>query len=266
VKGYRCSTSSVEGFVQQLACCYLRHGYWYYVMGKVPDWKDPASVDQKLIAKYDVAISESTRRRRKKLGFANLQYLRYQRLFIIIATAGHHRFREIEAGGIRDIRRVPIKIWGYSVSYRPGGRTRKGERDPRWHAHVEIDRERYKEIRDHLLDLAVHRSAEALALEFYHLPFEPYAPIRRQMLNIWRAVNRKRKAAGYSLLPVSVLPLRRRIVQPFGPSYREIRPDDPKPGSETEQPSVRTEDPIRTDAVLEGGRHSAAETPTEEPH
>jgi hypothetical protein len=193
-------------------------------MGKVPEWKDPHAVDEKLLAKYQIAISESTRHRRKKLGLANLQYLRYLRLFVILATGGKHPFREIEAGAVRDIRRVPIKIWGYSVSYRRGGRTRKGERDPRWHAHVEIDRERYKELRDHFLDLAVHRTAEDLALEFYHVPFEPYAPIRRQLLNILRAVNRKRKAAGYSLLPFTVLPLRRRIVQPFGPSYREMVP------------------------------------------
>lgn len=260
MKHYRCSASSVEGFVQQLACCYLRHGYWYYVMGKVPDWKDPETVDQKLIAKYDIAISESTRRRRKKLGFANLQYLRYQRLFVILATAGRHRFREIEAGAIRDIRRVPIKIWGYSVSYRPGGRTRTGERDPRWHAHVEIERQRYKEIRDHLLDLAVHRNAEDLALEFYHLPFEPYAPIRRQMLNFLRAVNRKRKAAGYSQLPYSVLPLRRRIVQPFGPVYRELAVDSRHAGAETAVTPDRNTGASRG-ATIEGRGRTATEEP-----
>src|SRR5262245_20265916 len=171
VNGYRCHASSVEGFVQQLACSYLRHGYWFYVTGKVPEWKDPCAVDEKLMAKYDIAISESTRRRRKKLGYANLQYLRYDRLFVILATAGKHRFREIESGAVRDIRRVPIRFHGYSVSYRPGGRTRKVEQDPRWHAHVEIERERYKELRDYLLDLAVHRNATELALEFYRLPF-----------------------------------------------------------------------------------------------
>jgi hypothetical protein len=64
--------------------------------------------------------------------------------------------------------------------------------------------------------MAVHRSAKSLAMEFYQLPFEPYAPIRRQMLNLLRAVNRKRKAAGFDLLPTEVLPLRRRIVKPFG--------------------------------------------------
>lgn len=212
---YRAEATSIEGFVQQLASCYLRHGYWWYVAGVVPSWKDPESVDIKLIRKYGIDISESTRARRKRLGKANLQYLRFGHFFVILATQGEHEFREVEAGAVRDIRRVPIKIHGYSISYRPGGRTKSGEKDPRWHSHVEIERSRYKEIRDRFLELAVHRSPNDLALEFYKLPYEPYAPIRRQMLNLLRAVNRARKAAGYELLPKEVLPLRRRVVKPF---------------------------------------------------
>lgn len=224
-RGYQCVAVSVEGFVQQIACAYLRHGYWFYVSGCVPEWKEPAQVDEKLVHRYEIGISESTRRRRKKLGKANLQYLRFDRVFIILATAGSHYFRENESGAIRDIRRVPIKFHGYSISYRPGGRTRSGEVDTRWHAHVEIERERYKELRDTLLDLAVHRSVKSLVLAFYQLPFEPYAPIRRQMLNLLRAVNRKRKAAGFALLPKEVLPLRRRIVKPFGRTLRATESD-----------------------------------------
>lgn len=219
--------------MQQLACSYLRHGYWFYVMGKVPDYKDPSSVDAKLLAKYDIAVSESTRRRRKKLDFANLQYIRYDRLFVILATHGRHFFKENESGAVRDIRRVPIKFHGYSISYRPGGRTRTGELDPKWHSHVEIERPRYKEIRDSLLELAVHRSAKSLAMEFYQLPFEPYAPVRRQMLNLLRGVNRARKKAGFEQLPHQVLPLRRRIVRPF---EVELAPEA-QPASQSSGPS-----------------------------
>ena len=49
---YRAVTTSVEGFVQQIACCYLRHGYWFYVKGRVPDGKLPEAIDQKLIDKW----------------------------------------------------------------------------------------------------------------------------------------------------------------------------------------------------------------------
>ena len=36
---------------------------------------------------------------------------------------------------------------------------------------------------------------------FYRLPFEPYAPVRRQMLNLLRAVNRVRRQAGFKPVP-----------------------------------------------------------------
>ena len=42
---YRAVTPTLEGFIQQLACCYLTHGYWFYVSGFVPEGKDPAAVD-----------------------------------------------------------------------------------------------------------------------------------------------------------------------------------------------------------------------------
>lgn len=219
---YRCEAVSVTGFVQQIACTYLRHGYWFYVTGVIPQDKDPRAVDAKLLKKYDIALSESTRGRRKRLGKANLQYLRYRNFFIIMATEGIHQFKVEEADRLRDIRRVPLKFHGYSISYRRGGRTLEGEVDSKWHAHVEIERERYKEIRDYFLELAKHRSARYLAMLFYEMPYEPYAPVRRQLLTILRAVNRARKDAGYALLPTEVLPLRRRVVKPFGTDGQEI--------------------------------------------
>ena len=76
---YRAEATSVEGFVQQIACCYLRHGYWFYVTGVVPKHIDPRAVDEKLVAKYGIAVSESTGLRRKRAGYANLQYIRHGR-------------------------------------------------------------------------------------------------------------------------------------------------------------------------------------------
>jgi len=212
---YRAEATSLEGFVQQIACCYLRHGYWFYVTGHIPKSKDPATVDRKLIEKYVIGVSESTRARRKQLGKANLQYLRFERRFVILATHGEHPFFHSESGSIHDIRHIPLKIGGYSISYRPGGRTRCGAPDQKSHAHVEIERRRYLELKAWFLELAVHRSVEKLSLAFYELPFEPYAPVRRQLLNILRAVNKARCKAGYRPVPAEVLPLRRRIVRPF---------------------------------------------------
>lgn len=60
-----------------------------------------------------------------------------------------------------------------------------------------------------------HRSMESLASTFRSVPFEPYAPIRRQLLNLLRAVNKVRAAAGYDPVPAEILRLRRRIVAPL---------------------------------------------------
>ena len=212
---YRAVTTSIEGFVQQIACCYLRHGYWFYVQGRIPPEKRAESVDEKLIAKYGIAVSESTRARRKKAGLANLQYIRHESTFVILATKGEHRFFAEETNLIRDVRRVPIRYAGYAISYKRGGRKKDGSRDDKWHAHVAIDRQRYLELRASFTERALRESPNSLAKAFYELPISPYAPVRRQLLLLLRSVNRARKLAGRSQLPHEVLPLRRRVVRPF---------------------------------------------------
>jgi hypothetical protein len=212
---YRAEATSIEGFIQQIACCYLRHGYWFYVQGRVPKGKTPEAIDEKLIAKYGIAVSESTRARRKKAGRSNLQYIRHESTFVILATKGEHRFFEEEANLIRDIRRVPIRYAGYSVSYKPGGRKKDGSRDDKWHAHVAIDREQYLNLRAWFCEHALRDSAKKLALAFYQLPIAPYAPVRRQLLLMLREVNRVRKIAGKGQLPCEILPLRRKVVRPY---------------------------------------------------
>ena len=54
---YRCVATSVPGFVQQLAVAYVAHGYWFYVTGRVPESKDPATVDRKIIRQYGIDVS-----------------------------------------------------------------------------------------------------------------------------------------------------------------------------------------------------------------
>ena len=118
---YRCVATSVAGFVQQLVSCYLPHGYWFYVSGVVPLDKKPRAVDRKLLAKYGIGVSRSSRARRKAVGIANVHYLRYQRRFLLLATHGFHPFFDEEQKSIRDVRRVPIKFAGYSISVAKGG-------------------------------------------------------------------------------------------------------------------------------------------------
>ncbi len=136
---YRCIASSPEGLVQQVAVCYLRHGYWWYVTGTIPKNKDPESVDQKLVEKYGIDLTDRQRAYRKKQGLANMQYIRYENWFLLMATAGHHKFKQDEKSQIKDFRRHPIKFNGYSISYRRSGVTPKGGASPKWHSCVRID-------------------------------------------------------------------------------------------------------------------------------
>jgi hypothetical protein len=200
---YRCEANSVEGFVQQVAVQYLRHGYWFYVAGSVPTEKDPRAVDRKLFAKYDVTLSSKERTRRKRAGVANLHYIRHDRFFLLMATHGRHRFFDDEAGQIRDARRQPIKFAEYSMSHRNG------------RVCVRIEQHEYEQLKAWFTDLAYRRSVEALAAEFRAVRFVPYAPVRQQLLVIWRAVNEARRIAGLALLPIECAPWRRRSLRPF---------------------------------------------------
>jgi hypothetical protein len=220
---YRCEATSAAGFVQQLVSCYLPHGYWFYVSGIVPPGKDPKAVDEKLLAKYGISVSRTSRARRKAAGMANVHYIRYQRRFLLLATHGHHLFFDDEEKNLRDARRVPIKFAGYSISVAKGGY--KGKRitggvlvhDDKWRVRVQIEKEWYRGLKAYLLDIALYRSADFLGFELFNLPFEPYAPVRQQLLNLIRHINRRRESARLEQIAYSVLRYRRQIVRPFEP-------------------------------------------------
>jgi len=205
---YRCEAQTVEGFVQQLAVSYVGHGYFFYVAGVIPEHKDPKAVDRKLISKYRIGISKWARARRKTAGIANLQYLRHGRFYVLLATHGKHPFFLPEADGgegdqVKDVRRVPIKFASYSIGHRGG------------HPHVAIERGTYLELKSFVLEIALRRSKAGLEREFWNLPFEAYAPVRRQFVTMFKAVNERRATAGLEALHISCLRLRRQIVRPF---------------------------------------------------
>ncbi|MFO0809050.1 MAG: hypothetical protein U0746_10535 [Gemmataceae bacterium] len=206
---YRCEATTVAGFVQQLSVAYVTHGYWWYVTGDVPERKDPAAVDRTLVEKYAIHLSRWTRYRRKSLGLANVHYLRYGRFFVLVATMGKHRFYEVEGPRVLDIRRVPIKFHGHSIGFRQcrGGGS--------WHSSVRIEEGEYRNLKAYFCAVARRRSAEELAAELGRLRFEPYAPIRSQLLSVLRAVNRERFAGGLEPVPASALRFRRSPVLPF---------------------------------------------------
>ncbi len=171
----------MTAFVQRVAVDLVQHGHFFYVTGTVPEQKDPQALDVKLVERYGLTLSKWARARRKEAGWASVHYVRLGRFFVLMATKGRHEFFTLESG-VRDIRRVPLRVAGYSISYRRGV-------DRRYHVSVRIAPDEYLKLKSYLVGLATHRSVENLIAEFRRIPFEPYAPIRRQLLNILRAVN-----------------------------------------------------------------------------
>jgi hypothetical protein len=215
---YRWVATSAAGFVQQLAVSYISNGYWFYVAGRIPEGKDPARTDAKLIAQYGLDVSKWTRARQRKQGQASVQYLRHDQFFVLVATHGEHPFFAAEGKRIRDFRRQPLHFHGYSIGCRKG-------RDGKSHASVRIERERFGELKQRFAVLAVHRSVEELRDEFRWLGFEPYAPVRDQLHILLRAVNRRRHAATLEELPLAALPWHRRPVKPFAASAGDTKAD-----------------------------------------
>lgn len=231
---YRCEATSVAGFIQQLAVCYIRNRYLFYVMGQVREGKDCQAIDTKIIEKYDINISKAERHRRKAAGRANMQYLRLGRTYLILATRGLGRFFEDEGKAIRDAARVPIKFAGYSVGY--------GNDKVR----VRIEEKTLRRLEAYYLDLAASRPASTLAAELRSVPFEPYAPVRYQLFSLLNRINRRRKAAGLSPVPDTAIRKRRRICRPFEPGDGQkywrgpdsMPPDDTADEETPEEPHV----------------------------
>src|SRR5262249_27580539 len=192
---------SVEGFIQQLAVAYVARGYFFYVSGWIPARKDPHQIDEKLVERYHIEISQWARARRKRSGLANVQYLRHEDFFVILATHGEHPFFEEEGRNVHDVRRRAIRHAGYPAGFRGG------------HVQVRIDLRQYRELKSWFEEQATRASAERLARAFYELPFEPYYLVRRQEFHILRSVNRRRKEAGLPIVPKECIWLKRRPVK-----------------------------------------------------
>ena len=116
---YQAEATTLEGFIQQLAVGYLCRGYWYYFQGVIPAGKDLRAIDAKLIARYGIGLSKFQRCRRKRLGHASVQYLRYGRHFVLLATEGRHDLLHADHR-LHDAREAPIRLGGYAVALRGG--------------------------------------------------------------------------------------------------------------------------------------------------
>ncbi|MAY73894.1 MAG: hypothetical protein CMJ31_04065 [Phycisphaerae bacterium] len=207
---YNYLPTSVPGFVQQLAVAYIARGYFFYTAGHIPPGKDPMYIDRKLLDKYGVEMSRWQRARRRLVGRASIQYLRYGSFWLLIATHGKHEFFERERSVIRDVRREPIAFAGYSIGYRRGI-------DRSWHVSVRIHPNEFRWLKQFMVQFARNATREEVEQEFGRLRFEPYAPVVRQLFSVLRAVNKARAELNLEPVPAEAVRTRRRVVTPFAP-------------------------------------------------
>jgi hypothetical protein len=210
---YRCEATSLTGFVQQVATVYVRSGYVHVSVGVLPEGKDAHAFDRKQVARY--ALEETSARermRRKRAGYANVQYLRLGRLFVLLATDGQHETFWAEEGKVvRDLRGKPLLVSGYSIRVRDR------------HVHVRIAERELGRLKAYALEVATKGSPDKIAAVLRGVPWQPYAPVRGQILGILRAINVRRRRAGLSLIPADAIRRRRRLIRPFEPLEDETK-------------------------------------------
>jgi len=219
---YRCEAVSVSAFVQQVAVNYLTKGYWFYVMGEIPPGKDWIAVDRKILQSYGVGISKWSRLRKRARGETTLHYLRFRATWILLATSDGNDCVLKGRGDLKDARVTPIYFQGYSLSYRPGT-------DGKHHASVRIALNTYLRLKSFLVGNATRRSEAWFLDAFWKIPFEPYAPVRRQLFNILRAVNRRRRVAGMDVVPRNAVRMHRWQTRVFAETEASFSPLSGRP-------------------------------------
>lgn len=228
---YKYVATTRTGFVQQVVCNYVCNGYRFHVSGKVPAGKNPADVDEKLLGRYSIRKTDAQRYRAKLRGEANIQYIRFERDWLMLASEGEHLWKKLEGkkdskgkSNIKNCSRgEPIEFHGYSIYLKNGlykpVRCRRDravhELDNKKRVRVVIGREAFKDLKAEFMSLAKKRSADWIAAKFWHVPYEPYAPIRQQLLKILFCVNQTRKNHGLPTINTKVIRFKRTIVKPF---------------------------------------------------
>jgi len=187
---------SAEAFVQHVAIRLIGNGYFYFVQGEIPSHKDPKLVDKKFAERYAVGDSKWTQRRKRERGEAKVRYLRFGRLFILVATPGAHPFFLEEESVIKDARKDAIRCLGYSIKALE--RT-DGSITPS----VRLTFERLYPFRMNLLALDSKEEDEIIHL-IKRETFLWFSGVKKQIFRLLRELNEGRKARG--LTPVFIPP------------------------------------------------------------
>ena len=160
---------------------YMRYGYLHYTVIEIPQGKNLVEIDRKIIDCYDVTFCRVSRQRRREKGESNVIYLRYDRLFILMATEGNHgKFGDIYHLNFTS---APYHFRGYSIGIKRGK------------PHLQISPRRFKVITGQVEAIALHNKAKVVAYFRRISPFQ-FEGVTTQKWELMKAVNHRRKAAG----------------------------------------------------------------------
>ncbi len=171
---------SLGWFLSKMAL-YLRYGYFFYSVIEIPEGRDLEKIDQKIVKTYEVSFCRVKRKRRREKGLSNAIYIRFDHIFILMATEGEHGyFGEIP---FRDFRDEPLHFSGYSIGIKNGK------------PNVIISPKRFKAIRKQVSAIALHNETKLTSYFQRISPFK-FAGISQQRWKLFREVNKRRKVAG----------------------------------------------------------------------
>jgi len=208
-KQYECVAVSERAFVQQLIC-YVRNHYIFYTTIGPSKRRTWAEVDTAIVEKWGINISDQSRARRKAKGHANMQYIRFGDLGVIMLTPGFHPWYEkhISPEGIRQYKTLrsfedhsknPLRAGPYSISsvldweWTPG-------KPIKHRAKCTLNRQTMQELRAVYHDRATHWSVDSLstALARTTVQYLPYRGVRNCFTRLVHEINKRRKVHGYT--------------------------------------------------------------------
>ena len=160
---------------------YLRYGYVRYAVRHIPDHKELEQVDTKILKAYEVTFHRTTRANRRKKGLGNVIYIRYKRMFILLADEGKHeafdRIRWLTFST------HPLHFQGYSIGIKAGK------------PNIIVEPKRWKAIKKKALAIALH-DRKIVVRHFQQISPFTFAGITNQKWKLFLLVNKKRKRAG----------------------------------------------------------------------
>ena len=184
-----CAAPTLGDFLYRVSLGGFRFGYYRYAVREIPVGKDLEKVDLKVMDAYGVTACRMRRLRQRRAGLASVQYVRFQRSFILMATDGTHAaFEQIRSV---DVRSAPLHFRSYSVGLACG------------RVSVRVAKEVWCKVVAYQLARALG-DLGAVEQRLHELSFYRFPGVVAQVNQLAAAINCKRKQAG--LDPISPLP------------------------------------------------------------